>query len=128
MQTRMRADEGAGHTATGPNPDTGGQSVSELKHVYHRSALFKKAWSIARHNAKHGGGSVRLYFAQALRQSWADAKALAQRSAESNARVQAAIEQIKALHTKEAEAERAARTAFQARFFPGRRSYVRRAA
>jgi hypothetical protein len=100
--------------------------VSELKHVYHRSALFKKAWGIARHNAKHGGGSVRLHFARALRQSWAEAKALAKRSAESNARVQAEIERIKALHTPEAEAARAARmTAFQARFFPGRRSYVR---
>jgi hypothetical protein len=103
--------------------------VSELKHVYHRSALFKKAWGIARHNAKHGGGSVRLHFAQALRQSWADAKALAQRTAASNARVQAAIEQIKASHTKEAEAARAASmAAFQARFFPGRSSYMRRAA
>ena len=34
--------------------------MSELKHVYHRSALFKKAWGIARHKAKHGGGSVRV--------------------------------------------------------------------
>ena len=103
--------------------------MSELKHVYHRSALFRKAWAIARHNAKHQGGSLRLHFAQALRQSWADAKALAQRTAESNARVQAAIEQIKALHTKEAKAARAASmAAFQARFFPGRRSYGRRAA
>jgi hypothetical protein len=128
MQTRMRADDGAGHTATGPNPDTGGQSVSELKHVYHRSALFKKAWGIARHNAKHQGGSTRLHFAQALRQSWADAKALAQRGAESNARVQAEIERIKALHTKEAAAERAAgMAAFQAQFLP-RRSYMPRAA
>jgi hypothetical protein len=82
--------------------------VSELKHVYHRSALFKKARGIARHNAKHQGGSVRLYFAQVLRQSWAEAKALAQRTAESNARVQAEIERIKALHTPAAAAARAA--------------------
>ena len=103
--------------------------MSELKHVYHRSALFKKAWGIARHNAKHGGGSVRLYFAQALRQAWADAKALAKRTAESRQRVQAAIEQIKASHTPEASAARAVdMAAFQARFFLGRRSYVRRAA
>jgi hypothetical protein len=104
--------------------------VSELKHVYHRSALFRKAWGIARHLAKHGGGSVRLYFAQALRQSWAEAKALAKRVAESNARVQAEIERIKALHTPEAAAARAAdMAAFNARFFPARRSYgYRRAA
>jgi hypothetical protein len=103
--------------------------VSELKHVYHRSALFRKAWCIARHNAKHQGGSVRLHFAQALRQSWADAKALAKRTAESNARVQAEIERIKALHTPEAAAAHAAQmAAFKAQFLP-RRSYgYRRAA
>jgi hypothetical protein len=90
----------------------------------------RKAWGIARHLAKHQGGSPRLHFAQALRQSWADAKALAKRTAESNARVQAAIEQIKASHTKEATAARAAEmAAFQARFFLARRSYgYRRAA
>jgi hypothetical protein len=103
--------------------------VSEPKHVYSLAAIMTKAWGIARHNAKHQGGSTRLYFAQALRQSWADAKALAQRSAESNARVQAAIAEIKASHTKEAAAARAASmAAFQARFFPGRRPYGRRAA
>jgi hypothetical protein len=103
--------------------------VSELKHVYHRSALFKKAWGIARHNAKHGGGSIRAYIAQALRQSWAEAKALARRTAESNARVLEAVERIKALHTPEAAAARAAQmVAFKAQFLP-RRSYgYRRAA
>ena len=57
-------------------------------------------------------------------------KALAKRTAESNARVQAEIERIKALHTPEAAAARAAdMAAFQARFFPARRSYgYRRAA
>jgi hypothetical protein len=102
--------------------------VSELKHVYSLAAIFRKAWGIARHLAKHGGGSVRLYFSQALRQSWADAKALAKRTAESNARVLAAIEEIKALHTPEATAKRAAEmAAFQARH--PRRSYgYRRAA
>jgi hypothetical protein len=104
--------------------------VSELKHVYSLSSIMRKAWGVARHLAKHGGGSVRLYFAQALRQSWADAKALAKRTAESNARVQAEIERIKALHTPAAAAARAAEmAAFQARFFPARRSYgYRRAA
>ena len=44
--------------------------------------------------------------------------------------MQAAIERIKALHTPEAAAARAAEmAAFQARFFPARRSYgYRRAA
>ena len=103
--------------------------MSELKHVYHLSALFKKAWGIARHNAKHQGGSLRLRFAQALRQAWAEAKRTARESAESNARVLAAVEAIRATHTAEATAARAAEmAAFQARFFPARRSYARRAA
>jgi hypothetical protein len=104
--------------------------MAELKLVYSLSSIMREAWGIARHLAKHGGGSVRLYFSQALRQSWADAKALAKRSAESNARVQAEIERIKALHTPEAAAARAAdMAAFNARFFPARRSYgYRRAA
>jgi hypothetical protein len=82
--------------------------MAELKLVYSLSSIMRKAWGVARHLAKHGGGSVRLYFAQALRQSWAEAKALAKRSAESNARVQAEIERIKALHTPAAAAARAA--------------------
>ena len=82
--------------------------MSELKHVYSLSSIFRKAWGIARHNAKHGGGSVRLYFAQALRQSWAEAKRNAAAIGESNARVQAAVERIKALHTPEAATARAA--------------------
>jgi hypothetical protein len=89
-----------------------------------------KAWGIARHNAKHQGASPRAHIAAALRQSWAEAKALVKRTAESNARVQEAIERIKALHTKEAAAFRAAEmAAFQTKFFPARRSYgYRRAA
>jgi hypothetical protein len=103
--------------------------VSELKLVYSLSSIFRKAWGIARHNAKHGGTSPRQHFAAALRQSWADAKRAAIASAESNARVLVAIEAIKASHTKEATAARAAdMAAFQTKFFPGRRSYVRRAA
>jgi hypothetical protein len=104
--------------------------MAELKLVYSLNSIFRKAWGVARHLAKHGGGSVRLYFAQALRQSWAEAKALAKRTAESNARVLAEIERIKALHTREAAAVRAAEmAAFQTKFFPARRSYgYRRAA
>ena len=104
--------------------------MSELKHVYHRSALFKKAWGIARHNAKHGGGAVRAYIAAALRQSWAEAKRTAGEITESNVRVQAAIERIKALHTPEAAAARAADMAAFAQRFPrrpGGRGYRRAA-
>jgi hypothetical protein len=97
--------------------------------VYSLSSIFRKAWGVARHLAKHGGGSVRTYFAQALRQSWAEAKALAKRTAESNARVQAEIERIKALHTPAAAAARAAEmAAFQAQFLPRRGYGYRRAA
>jgi hypothetical protein len=104
--------------------------MAELKLVYSLSSIFRKAWATARYNARRHGGSVRLYFAAALKQAWAAAKLNAQRTAESNARVQAAIEAIKASHTKEATAARAAEmAAFQARFFPARRSYgYRRAA
>jgi hypothetical protein len=103
--------------------------VSELKHVYSLSSIFRKAWGIARHNAKHQGASPRAHIAAALRQSWAEAKALAKRTAESNARVQEAIERIKALHTPEAAAARATQmAAFKAQFL-SRRSYrYRRAA
>ncbi len=67
----------------------------QAKPVYHLSALFTKAWGIARHHAKHYGGSVRLYFAQALRQAWGEAKATAKRIAEERERVQAAIAEVR---------------------------------
>jgi hypothetical protein len=128
LQTK-RAD---GVLATPPPALTPGKESTMPKAtlVYSLSSIFRKAWAIARHLAKHGRDSVRTYFAAALRQSWADAKALAQRTAESNARVQAEIERIKALHTREAAAVRAAEmAAFQTKFFPARRSYgYRRAA
>ncbi len=104
--------------------------MSELKHVYHRSALFKKAWGIARHNAKHAGERVSLHFAAALKQAWAFAKLNAKLMAESNARVLEAIERIKALHTPEAAAARAADMAAFAKRFPrrpGGRAYRRAA-
>ena len=69
--------------------------MPRLTHTYSLSAIFRKAWGIARHLAKHQGGSVRLHFAQALRQAWAEAKATAKRIAESNARVLAEIERIR---------------------------------
>jgi hypothetical protein len=101
--------------------------MSELKHVYHLSALFKKAWGIARHNAKHQGGGPRFHLAQALRQAWGEAKAAARQVAEERTRVLAEVERIRALHTPEATAARAAQMAdFALRFLPARRSYGRR--
>jgi hypothetical protein len=102
--------------------------MAELKLVYSLSSIMRKAWGIARHLAKHGGGSGRLYIAQALRQSWAEAKRNAAAIAESNARVQAAIEAIKASHTAEAVAARAADMAgFAQRCGMPQRSYGRAA-
>jgi hypothetical protein len=69
--------------------------VRQATCTYSLSSIFRKAWGIARHNAKHHGGRPRLHFAQALRQTWAEAKATAQRIAESKARVQAEIERIR---------------------------------
>ena len=65
--------------------------MAELKLVYSLSSIMRKAWAIARHTAKHHGGSARLYLAQALRQSWAEAKATARRIVEERARVLACV-------------------------------------
>jgi hypothetical protein len=96
--------------------------------VYSLSSIFRKAWATARYNARRAGESVRLHFAAALKQAWAAAKLNAQRTAESNARVQAAIEQIKASHTAEAQAKRAAdMVGFAQRCGMPQRSYGRAA-
>jgi hypothetical protein len=84
---------------------------------------------MAKHRAKHHGGSVRSHLAQAMRECWALAKKSAADLLASRQRVQAEIERIKALHTPEAAAARATQmAAFKAQFFPARRSYGRRAA
>ncbi len=70
--------------------------MAELKLVYSLSIIMTKAWGISRHLAKHQGGSPRLHFAQALRQSWAAAKAAARRIAEERERVLACVAQLKA--------------------------------
>lgn len=104
--------------------------MPEPKHVYSLAAIMRKAWGIARHNAKHAGERVSLHFATALRQSWAFAKLNAKLMAESNARVLEAVERIKALHTPEAAAARAADMAAFAQRFPrrpGGRAYRRAA-
>jgi hypothetical protein len=100
----------------------------QAKPVYHLSALFKKAWCVARHNAKHHGGSVRLHFAQALKQAWSAAKELAKRTAASNDRVIAEVVRLQALGTREAQAARAqALDGWQARCGLPTRSFSRRA-
>ena len=38
-------------------------------------ALLRRAWGLARDGARRFGGTVRAYLAEALRQSWAEAKA-----------------------------------------------------
>src|SRR3954470_5788221 len=40
-----------------------------------RRALLRRAWGLARAAAARFGGTVRAYFAEALRQSWAEVKA-----------------------------------------------------
>jgi hypothetical protein len=97
--------------------------------VYNLKGLMLRSWAMAKHRAKHHGGSARSHLPQALRECWALAKKSAADLLASRARVQAEIERIKALHTPAATAARAAdMAAFQARFFPARRSYGRRAA
>ncbi len=63
--------------------------------IYSLSAIFRKAWGIARHQAKHHGSSVRLHFAQALRQAWAEAKATARRIAEERERVLTCVAEMR---------------------------------
>jgi hypothetical protein len=89
----------------------------KLMAVPNLRSLMIKAWGIARHLAKHHDGSPRTHIASALHQSWAEAKRTAREIAGSRARVQAEVERIRALHTPEATANRAAEmAAFQARF------------
>ena len=40
-----------------------------------RRTLLRRAWGLARDGARRFGGTVRAYFAEALRQSWAEVKA-----------------------------------------------------
>ncbi len=40
-----------------------------------RRGLMRRAWALARAGAARFGGTVRAYFAEALRQSWAEVKA-----------------------------------------------------
>jgi hypothetical protein len=96
--------------------------------VYSLSSIFRKAWATARHLAKHGGGTVRTYFAAALKQAWAAAKLNAQRIAEANDRVLAEVVRLQSLGTKEGQAKRAEEMAgWEARSGMPQRSYRRRA-
>jgi hypothetical protein len=95
---------------------------------YNLASIMSKAWMTAKYRARRDGGSVRAYLAAAMREAWAFEKGLRIEMAASNARVQAAIEQIKASHTAEATAARAADMAgFAARCgMPECRSFSRR--
>ena len=55
-----------------------------------------RAWTLARFGAQRHGGKARAYFAQALRQAWQDVKASVRAAAESQARVLAEVERMKA--------------------------------
>jgi hypothetical protein len=70
--------------------------VSELKHVYYRGTIFRQAWAAAKWRARRQGCGPRALLAEALREAWADAKRIAQKAAESRARVEAYIAEIKA--------------------------------
>ncbi len=70
--------------------------MSELKHVYYRATIFRQAWAAAKWRARREGCKPRMLLSQALHEAWADAKANAQRAAESRARVAACIAEIKA--------------------------------
>src|SRR5688500_3529425 len=124
LQTK-RAD---GVLETPPPALTPGKesTMPKATSVYNLSGLMLRSWAMAKHRAKHHGGSVRSHLSQAMRECWALAKKSAADLLASRARVQAAVEAIKASHTAEATAQRAAdMTAFNAKFFPARRSYGR---
>jgi hypothetical protein len=82
--------------------------VRQATRVYNLSGLMLRSWAIAKHRAKHHGGSARSHLAQAMRECWALAKKSAADLLASRQRVQAEIERIKALHTPAAAAARAA--------------------
>ncbi len=70
--------------------------MSELKHVYYRGTIFRQAWAAAKWRARREGCSPCTLLSQALREAWADARKAAPRAAESRARVEACVAEIKA--------------------------------
>ena len=58
--------------------------------------VMRRAWASARAGAERFGGSIRLYFSEALKAAWAEAKAAAAEVAAMRARVSAEIEKIRA--------------------------------
>ena len=64
-------------------------------HILSPSALFRKAWAIARDGARCFGGHAVQYLASALKQAWAEAKALAATVAAQRARVLAEVARIR---------------------------------
>ena len=65
-------------------------------HTLSPSALFRKAWAIARAGARRFGGRPRSYLSAALKQAWAEAKSLAATVAAQRARVLAELAKIRA--------------------------------
>ena len=65
-------------------------------HILSPSALFRKAWAIARAGARRFGGRSRSYLSAALKQAWAEAKSLAATVAAQRARVLAELAKIRA--------------------------------
>src|SRR4051812_33376198 len=84
------------HPPDRPQPRHLRWPVSELKHVYYRGTIFRQAWAAAKWRARRQGCSPRALLAEALREAWADAKRTAQRAAESRARIEAYVAEIKA--------------------------------
>ena len=78
-----------------------------------RRALLRRAWGLARDGARRFGGTVRAYFAEALRQSWAEVKtrlAVARIMAEDRRAMEGsrfALTVVGVLALREAEAARA---------------------
>ena len=64
--------------------------------VFNLTVVMSKAWAIARAGARRFGGTARAYISAALRQAWADAKALAATVAAQRARVLAELAKIRA--------------------------------
>ncbi len=70
--------------------------MSELKHVYYRGTIFRQAWAAAKWRARREGCGPRALLPETLRQAWVDARRVAQKAAESRARIEACIAEIKA--------------------------------
>jgi hypothetical protein len=98
-------------------------------HTLSLSILFRKAWAIARDGARCFGGHAVQYLASALKQAWAEAKALAATVAAQRARVLAEVARIRAENSPLGVARRRrAETAFEVRMAAHRAEMAARTA